>query len=259
LGAAVGARTKKTGQSRFFIGYKKHSLRLWHPKHSQGVLLIPLTSWIAPANRGEALFLAPSVIELLRRLDFAPSLIVADKAYINLATQKRLREQYQVGVLTRLPMNYALAEKLRPAVLLRCAQGQRLQWLGLHEQEQLHWFGVPANEETLCAKCWERQQCPREFSFAPAEHEIVLGTIPVNTTVAEKLLRQSRTWIEATQSYEKNQLGLASMFINSLHLAWVVGQLADTVMLLRADAYLGGQSERSLLEKLIPSQLSLGF
>lgn len=223
------------------------------------MLLIPLTSWIAPANRGEALFLVPSVVELLRRLDFAPSLIVADKAYINLATQKRLREQHHVGVLTRLPMNYALAKRLEPAVLLRCAQGQRLQWLGLHEREQLHWFGVPSDEESLCARCWDRQHCPREFCFAPAEHEIVLGTIPVNTPLAEKLLRQSRTWIEATQSYEKNQLGLAGMFMNSLHLAWIVGLLADTVMLLRAYAYLRCSSQRPLLAELMPSQLNLGI
>jgi hypothetical protein len=56
--------------------------------------------------------------------------------------------------------------------------------------------------------------CPREFSFAPTDHEIVLGTIPLSTPLARKLLRQTRSWIEATQSYEKNQLGLSSMFLN---------------------------------------------
>jgi hypothetical protein len=214
---------------------------------------------MVPANRGEVLFLEPSIRDLLRRLDFAPSLIVADKAYINLSTQKRLREQFHVGVLTRLPLNYALPKKLEPAVMLRCVQGQRLQWLGLHEAEQLHWFGVPDEEDTLCPRCWENQSCPRQFSFEPAEHEIVLGTIPVNTQLAEKLLRQSRSWIEATQSYEKNQLGLEKMFINSLRLAWIVGLLADTVSLLRAHVYLHQPPYHPLLDELVPSQLGLQF
>lgn len=214
---------------------------------------------MAPANRGDVLFLEPSVRDVLQRLDFTPSLIVADKAYINLSMQKRLREKYHVGVLTHLPLNYDIPKELEPAVLLRCAQGQRLRWLGLHEQEQLHWFGVPTEEQTLCDQCWVRQSCPREFSFHVQDHEIVLGTIPVNTPLAKKLLRQSRSWIEATQSYEKNQLGLGSMFINSLRLAWIVGLLADTVILLRAHAYLSLPTQRPLLENLTASQLNLGL
>lgn len=223
------------------------------------VLLVPLSSWVAPANRGDVLFLEPSVRDLRRRSDFSPSVIVADKAYINMAMQERLRREFQVGVLTRLPANYTLPKRLEPAVLLSCAQGQKLQWLGLRQDEQLHWFGVSQEEETLCARCWQNQSCPREFSFEAAEHEIVLGTIPVNTRLAQKLLRQSRSWIEATQSYEKNQLGLESLFLNSLQLAWIMGLLADTVTLLRAHAYLSPPEERPLLANLMPSQMNFGF
>jgi len=214
-------------------------------------------SWIAPANRGDVLFLEPSLRYLRARLDFTPDLVIADMAYINMERQRRLREELQVGVLTRLPPNYDLPEKVRPALLLRCHQGQKLQWLGLRENEQLHWFGVAPEPEPLCQKCWERSACPREFSFAPGEHEIVLGTIPVNTPLAQKLLRQSRTWIEASQSYEKNQLGLSRMFLNSLRLTAILGLLADTVSLLRAQALLGQETETHLLQPLLPNQLNL--
>jgi hypothetical protein len=214
-------------------------------------------SWAAPANRGDLLFLEPSLRYLRRRWDFSPSLVVADMAYINMERQRRLREQLQVGIITGLPPNFDLPKKVAPALLMQCHQGQKLQWLGLRENEQLHWFGVAPEPEPLCVRCWESSSCPREFSFAPSEHEIALGTIPVNTPLARRLLRQSRSWIEATQSYEKNQLGLSQMFLNSLRLTAIVCLLADTVSLLRAHAYLSQPEEPRLLEKLLPCQLTL--
>ena len=49
----MGGRTLKTGQSRWFVGYKKHSFRLWWREYSHSVLLVPLVSWAAPANVSE--------------------------------------------------------------------------------------------------------------------------------------------------------------------------------------------------------------
>src|SRR6266478_4422707 len=73
--AAPGGRTKKTGQSRWFIGYKKHTLRLWLAHYSESVLLVPLMTWAAPANRGEALFLWPSLRHCAQRLQWLPNYI----------------------------------------------------------------------------------------------------------------------------------------------------------------------------------------
>lgn len=180
-------------------------------------------------------------------------------AYINLETQQRLREQYHTGLLTYLPANYDLPEKVRPALLLRCHQGQKLRWLGLRQDEQLHWFGVDGDRELLCPYCWEQSSCAREFCFAPADHELALGTIPLGTPTARRLLKQSRGWIEASQSYEKIQLGLSSMFLNSLRFASIVCLLADTVMLLRAHALCGQPQSSNLVKELLPTQLGLGL
>jgi hypothetical protein len=241
------------------VGYKKHTLRLWLPQRHEAVLLVPLISWIAPANRADVLFLEPSLRYLRAHLDFTPSVVVGDMAYINLGMQTRLREQMQVGVVTALPANYDLPKSVEPALALRCSQGQKLQWLGLRENEQLHWFGVAPGPKPLCQWCWEQSRCPREFSFAPTDHEIVLGTVPLSTPLAQKLLRQSRPWIEAAQSYEKNQLGLSSMFLNSLRLTSILCLLADTVSLLRAHALLVQQPTPHALHALLPKQLSLDF
>lgn len=216
-------------------------------------------SWTAPANRGDVLFLEPSLLYIHRHLNFLPSLVVADMAYINMEMQKRLREQLHVGVLTSLPPNYDLPEKVRAALLMRCAQGQKLRWLGLREDEQLHWFGVADEAEPLCSRCWQQSTCPREFSFAADDHEIALGTIPVSSSLGKKLLRQSRSWIEATQSYEKIQLGLGTMVLKNLRFASIASLLSDMVMILRARALLSQPRSPEILENLPPSQLPLDF
>jgi len=131
-----------------------------------------------------------------------------------------------------------------------------MEWLGLDPGDRLHWFGVPTSD-SLCARCWQRSQCPQQFSFPPERHEILYGLIPLSSRVAQAMLKQVRPWIEATQSYEKNQLGLGSVFLNSLKLAWVHGLLADAVALLRARATLNKPPEPALLRDLAPEQTLL--
>ena len=58
----MGGRTLKTGQSRCFVGYKKHTLRLWLHHYPVGVQLVPLVSWATPANVSEGGLLVPSLI-----------------------------------------------------------------------------------------------------------------------------------------------------------------------------------------------------
>ena len=85
----------------------------------------------------------------------------------------------------------------------------------------------------------------------------MFGTVPLASPVAQRLLQQARPWIEPAQSYEKNQLGLGAMFLNSLRLAWTMGLLADSVVLLRAHAMLSRPPTSSLLREILPEQLPL--
>ena len=91
----MGGRTLKSGQSRWFIGYKKHTLRLWLAHYSPAVLLVPMITWAVPANRGDALFLYPSLRDSQRRFGWLPQWVVGDMAYINLQTQRRIREELE--------------------------------------------------------------------------------------------------------------------------------------------------------------------
>ncbi len=258
IGATLGGRTRKHGHSRWFVGYKKHTLRLWLHAYEPGILLVPLMSWLAPGHRGDALFLRPSLHWCQRHLHWLPDIVLADMAYINLATQRWIREHWQVCVLTKLRPDMRLIGRFEPGPVAVCHQGQRLEWLGFEPQDQLHWFGV-TQCPALCDMCWEQHSCPRYFAHAPHEHEILFGSMPLSSPVAQKLITEVRAWAEGCQSYEKNQLGLKRMFFNSLRLTWMLGLLADSVSLLRARALLVNPGEYSLLRELMPQQLPLDF
>lgn len=177
-------------------------------------------------------------------------------AYINLATQRQIREQWQVGVLTKLRPDMKLPHRFEPGPEAAGHQGQSLAWLGYEARDQLHWFGV-TQAGPLCDCCWEQNTCPRPFAHAPAEHEIWFGPVPLSSRVAQHLLARPRSWVEACQSCEKNQPGLKAMFFNSLRPTWTMGLLADAVARLRAHARLKQPQTPNLLRELMPTQLAL--
>lgn len=219
-------------------------------------MLAPLISWAAPAARGECLFLEPSIRYCVKFLNFRPDFVVGDMAYINLAVHRRLRECFEVAVVTKWRPDMNIPEPFDTPTRMTCPHGQRLDWLGLDTREQLHWFGV-LDSEPLCIHCWEQSTCPKQFAHAPREHEIFYGAIPSNSRVAQRLLYQCRPWIEATQAYDKHQLGLADYFLNSLRLCWTACLLTDTVSLLRIHALTQSPSHPELLSALLPNQLQL--
>jgi hypothetical protein len=130
--------------------------------------------------------------------------------------------------------------------------------LNYDAQEGQQWFGV-REAQPLCAACWQQSSCPREFAYEVARHETFLGMIPLNTKAGWKLVHSARSWIEAAQSFEKNQLGLDSIFLNSLALTWTMSLLCDSVALLRSLAQLRAAPQENLLKRLLPKQTTFEF
>lgn len=254
----MGGRTLKTGQSRWFVGYKKHTLRLWLPTAQPSVTLLPLVSWLTPANVAEGGLLVPSLRWCARHLGWWPGLVVADMGYLAAASKKVAREHWQTAVVTKLRADMKLVPPYVTAGRVECPQGQRLEWWEYEAETAQQWFRV-AGEPILCAGCWEAARCPRHFGFASAQHETLFGLLPLASRPAQRLLQQVRPWIEPAQSFEKNQLGLGRMFFNSLRLAWQMGLWADSAVLLRTMAWLDLPTESHLLAPLTPQQMELGL
>ncbi len=161
-----------------------------------------------------------------------------------------------MAVLTKLRSDMKLVPPYVAWNQATCPQGEPLTWLGYDDRAEEHWFGVGAEPE-LCRRCWEAAHCPRQFAYPPAQHETLLGRLPLASRLAQQVLRQVRPWIEPAQSFEKNQLGLSDVFFNSLRFTWMMALLADAVVLLRAHALVGRPVTRQLLTRLMPMQLSL--
>lgn len=211
-------------------------------------------TWAAPANRGESLFLWPTLRHCAQRLPWLPKWVVGDMAYISLSTQRRIREELDVAVVTRLRPDMHLVDPYASDGVPRCPQGERLEWLGYDSISQEQGFGAPAQAE-LCTWCWNQGRCPREFSYPASDHEILIGLLPQAAPLAKHLMEKVRPWVEPAQSYEKHQLGLRRFFLNSLHLTWVMTLLADAVVLLRAHALLSSPQASPPLGPLTPKQL----
>ena len=254
----MGGRTLKTGQSRCFVGYKKHTLRLWLHHYRVGVLLVPLVSWVTPANVSEGGLLVPSLHYCQRQWDWCPPLIVADMGYLAAEAKRRCRERWRVAVLTKLRSDMKLVPPYVAWHQAACPQGEPLAWLGYDGWAQEHWFGTSATPE-LCGRCWEAARCPRQFAYRPEQHETLLGLLPLASPTAQRVLQQVRPWIEPAQSFEKNQLGLGKVFLNGLRFAWAMALLADAAVILRARLLLERPTVPPLLAGLMTAQLSLNL
>src|SRR5271168_2497286 len=126
--AALGGRTLKTGQSRWFVGYKKHTLRLWLPTTHPSVTLVPLVSWITPANVAEGGLLRPSLYWCRQHLGWWPGIVVADMGYLSAGSKAAARVGWQCAVITKLRADMKLAPPYVNATCVACPQGQRLEW-----------------------------------------------------------------------------------------------------------------------------------
>ena len=253
--AALGGRTLKTGQSRCFVGYKKHTFRLWWREYTPAVMLVPLVSWAAPANVSEAGFPCPACMS-----PPAPGVVVA--------------ADYRRGHgLSGCRSRSYLSEKL--------ARGSRDQIEDQHESGAalccLEPSRVPSGSTVALAGICSTGRSPLVWrQWRAALLPTLLGSIGLQTAIRvcssdhETSVRVAapgqpaelnccssrRPWIEPTQSYDRNQLGLSQVFFNSLRLTWCMSLLADAAGPLRNHALLHApvQQQQHLLRDLAPQQ-----
>lgn len=254
----MGGRTLKSGQSRWFVGYKKHTFRLWLSDYRAAVLLVPLVSWATPGNVAEGGLLVPSLRYCWRQWAWCPRFVVADMGYLAAQAKRYCRQQWNVAVLTHVRSDMKLVAPFVSEAQAACPQGEPLIWLGYDPMAQEHWFGV-RETAPLCACCWQASSCLRQFVYPAEVHESLLGRLPLSSRSAQTLLRGVRPWIEPAQSFEKNQLGLSQVFLNSLRFTWSMALLADAAALLRAHALWHEPSQPALLRDLASHQMTLGL
>ena len=78
------------GPRRYFSAaqlWRTHLLTVLTPVHTAAILLLPLISWVTPANVFEGALLVPSLRYCQRRWAWWPKIVVADMSYMGVETK----------------------------------------------------------------------------------------------------------------------------------------------------------------------------
>lgn len=228
-GAAKGYRSKKSGRSPFFVGYKKHTFWLIN-KGPDKTVVIPLKSFIDGANVDDAVFVKPFIEPFSKILKKHDLIIVADRSYMDDELKRDLRTCYHVALLTDVKKNMfppsLCNEKGEPL----CKAGAPLKHLEYDKELKKH---IYAGLDFECCCCGLRHNCPKEFLISPDSSEHYLGLIPLHTKVAKRLLKEYRPVCEQGFLRDKQFQHIGNFYANSLDLVSIVSHVSDTCSVLK--------------------------
>lgn len=222
--------------------------------------MIPLTSFIEPANIHEGQYLPPMVQHTQNDLSLHIDIIVGDMGYISSEQKMDLRKQSHVAVLTRVRDNMHIPTEYRTYGRPECPEGIPLMWDGYDHETEEHCYIKPP-DNLICSSCRLNGTCYQEIHLGSLICEHHFGIIPLHTKVSQKLLQEIRPQVERGFENDKNKLSMNKFFINSLMLARIIGHLADAcqILLLFADMKTNTKSKAIKVLKQMRSQTTFNF
>ena len=222
--------------------------------------MIPLISFIEPANVHEGKFLNPMIQNTQNELFLHIDIVVADMGYISSEQKMELRKQSHTAVLTRVRENMYPPEKYIDYGRPECLVGIPLSWDGYNSETEMHCYIAPI-DNPACISCWLYRNCYQEFYVSPSSDEHHFGIIPLHTKVSQRLLQQIRPQVERGFENDKNKLYLNRFFINSLKLARIIGHLSDAcqVLFLFVDMKTNTKSKAKRTMKRLRTQMAFDF
>lgn len=228
-GAKKGHRSKKSGKSPYFVGYKKHTLKVILPELGKVISLCSIT---APANEPDGSFYLPLLGRAVEGSGLTIAAVCGDLGYCSQELKRESRQRYGAPLVTGVKSNTVFSELFNPNGNPTCEEGIRLEFLEYDPSTQeLIYKGT---EE--CNSCPLMGTCPREFAFPCHLHETLLCPIPYHTELSLRLRKKIRPLSEPTFSEEKHIFNLAHVQMKSLDFAAVLSDLADICKVLKVMA-----------------------
>lgn len=222
--------------------------------------MIPLISFIEPANVYEGKLLNLMIQNTKIKLFLHIDIVVADMGYINSEQKTILRKESYTAVLTRVRENMYPPEKYIDYGRPECTEGIPLSWDGYSPETETHCYTTPIDNPS-CISCWLYGNCYQEFYLSPSTDEHHFGIVPLHTKVSQRLLQEIRPQVERGFETDKNKLYLNRFFVNSLKLARIIGQLSDAcqILLLFADMKTNTKSKAKRTIKRLQTQVPFDF
>ena len=222
--------------------------------------MVPLVSFIAPANIHEGNILSSMIRHSENELSLHIDIIVADMGYINSEQKMRLRRQSNTAVLTRVRENMQPPKEYLDHGCPQCPDGIPLCWDSYDAETEMHCYTSPL-DNPACDTCWQRGNCYQELYVSPSIDEHHFGMIPLHTKLSQKLLRKIRPQVERGFENDKNKLYLNRFFVNSLKLANILGNLSDAcqILLLLGHMKTNTKSKAKKMMKSLYTQMTFDF
>jgi hypothetical protein len=253
-GASKCGRTKKSGKTQTFVGWRKHTIWTVLRKYSK---VIPLASTTQTAtysdNKGYLNNINP-----VRDLFPAKTLIsVADMGYIDSETKNISRTKFDIPLITSIKKNMIIDENLfDPDGTPTCSEGYRLLHDEYDKKLQTHYY--VANRDN-CNACPFNATCEKEFSLSSKIHETLLNPIPLHTKLNKKLRKQIRPQCESGNFLDKHVYNINNLFKNNGKLVSFVNKTVDIAHLLDVIVFIK-KSENKKPRKTVDSvQLKLNL
>jgi hypothetical protein len=222
--------------------------------------MIPLVSFIAPANVHEGEFLNPMIRSTQNDLSLHIDIIVGDMSYISSKQKMELRRQSNTALLTRVRENMQPPKEYIDYDRPECPEGIPLCWDGYNAETEMHCYTTPIDNPT-CETCRLYRNCYQEVYVSPSIDEHHFGIIPLHTKVSQRLLQKIRPQVERGFENDKNKLYLNRFFLNSLELAKILGHLSDAcqILLLLGDMKTNTKSKARKIMKRLRTQMTFDF
>jgi hypothetical protein len=222
--------------------------------------LIPLVSFIEPANVYEGKLLCPMIQKTQEDLSLHIDAVVGDMGYISADQKRDLRKQWQTAVLTKIRENMSPPKKYLDYGCPECPEGFPLLWDGYNQDQEEHrYFTSP--DHPACSLCRPQGNCYQETYIRANIDEHHFGIIPLHTKAAQRLLRKIRPQVERGFENDKNKLSLNRFFTNSLKMARIIGYLSDAgqILLLFTGMKTRTKAKAKTTMKKLYTQLTFGF
>lgn len=228
-GSGIGSRSKKSGQSTVFIGYKKHTL-VFLLTIAGRLVFVPLCSLVEPANVNDRIPLKPLLKRALKSPGWPLLLLIVDKGYIDATCARLLRRWCGIALIADPKSNMKPPDGTDRDGCPLCPAGERLVWEDYDSNtQQLYYRG----DIQSCHKCPLAGTCPKQFEFDAGTHETFWGMVPSHSRLARQLLRLCRPSVERTFNTDKNTHALKHFFLNSRELAQTLSTMSDTLEVLK--------------------------
>ncbi len=223
LDADCGVRRNKRDKSKYFVGYRMHSLTAIDPLTQQSY---PILSLIAPGNHHDNLFL-PQLVQLGRAIGLDIQVITTDEGYADAEQNQQIQQQCGITVLSTPSEKVLLPEAVDPqtkGVYLDKLCDIPMVYLGKTEE---------GNHEFKCSA--EPGDCPR-YALCLKGREIPqdaghFGVIPQQISGVSEALNL-RKHAERPFNLLKHREGLEPVRVRSQHGLMVVATIAGIANLL---------------------------